>query len=129
MAIGYAVTLFREPTSRLASQLYHMFSLYGRSIAFGIDDADVIPIIGILKGRKLTKELADSFPQPIVDETSPTGYKHGVSNFAPQMEKFKQVKLYIYMYIYIYIYIYLFSVILDIILRLSFLSFFPLLFT
>ena len=78
-----------------------MFSLYGRSIAFGIDDADVIPIIGILKGRKLTKELADSFPQPIVDETSPTGYKHGVSNFAPQMEKFKQVKLYIYIYIYI----------------------------
>ena len=86
------MTLLREPTSRLASQLYHMYSLYGRSIAFGIDDADVIPIIGILKGRKLTKELADTFPVPIVDESSPTGYKNGVSNFAPQMEKFKQVK-------------------------------------
>ena len=85
------MTLLREPTSRLASQLYHMYSLYGRSIAFGIDDADVIPIIGILKGRKLTKELADSFPLPILDETSPTGYKNGVSNFAPQMQKFKQV--------------------------------------
>ena len=32
-----------------------MFSLAGRSIAFGVDDADIIPIIGILKvGTKRT---------------------------------------------------------------------------
>ena len=66
-----------------------MYTLYGRSVAFGINDEDVPPIIGLLKGRKLTPEFAASFPLPVPDETSSTGFKDGASNFTEQMESFK----------------------------------------
>ena len=83
------MSMFREPSSRLASQLLHMFSLYGRSVAFGIDHEDIQPIIGILKGKKLTPELESLIPVPVVDLYSPTGFKNGASNFTAQMETFK----------------------------------------
>ena len=65
-----------------------MFTILGRSTAFGVDDADLIPILGILKGRSLTPELTQQIPYPVPDTTTDSGFRNNESNYTLQMNEF-----------------------------------------
>ena len=57
----------------LKHQLYHMLTILGRSITFGVDDEDIPFLSAALRGKYLTETLLEDLPRPVPDPESSTG--------------------------------------------------------